>query len=72
MDEKQAVSARDTYVLDEEALEELDEISLTGVMRDVTESIRKLEIEQSREAEAPGGDDVASDDFEFGFLTPDD
>ncbi len=69
---KQNISARETYVLDDDALEELDEISLTGVMRDVTESIRKLEFEQEREAAALGGEDLENDEFDLGFLIPDD
>jgi hypothetical protein len=72
MAEKRTVSARDTYVLDDEALQELDDVSLTGVMRDVTESIKKLEFEQQREAEGMDADGSDSGEFDLGFLTADD
>ena len=68
MSEKPKISARETYVLDEDQLKELDEASLTGVMRDVTESIKKLELAQQEQQ--PTDDD--SDDDLFRSLRVDD
>ena len=45
MSKKGPVSARETYVLDDDQIEELDEASLTGVMRDVTGTIETLEFD---------------------------
>jgi hypothetical protein len=66
---KRTISARETYILDEDTLEELDELSLTGVMRDVTESIRNLEIEQEADRPEADQDDPGLD---LGCLVPED
>lgn len=49
MAEKKSVSGRETYVLDEEQIDELDAVSLTGVMRDITGTIEQLETEEREE-----------------------
>lgn len=69
MNTKRTISARETYILDEDTLEELDELSLTGVMRDVTESIRNLEIEQEADRPEADQDDPGLD---LGCLVPED
>ena len=47
-DQDSAPAFDKTYVLDENELEELDDASLTTVMRDVTEALRRIELEQER------------------------
>jgi hypothetical protein len=71
MDKSPKISPTDTYIFDDEDIEQLDELSLTSVMRDASGLQKKLseQLEESEEA-----DDASSglDDLEFGVLMPDD
>ena len=66
MAEKPVVSARETYILDEDELRELEESSLTGVMRDITDRFKLDGV--------PGADDEAPslDEDDFSSLNPSD
>ena len=55
-DDEQDFGGSKTYVLDESEIEELDESSMTSVMRDVAESMRRKKLES--------GDDDTSLDFD--------
>lgn len=60
----------ETYVLDDDDIRELDEVSLTGVMRDATNTIKRMQIEQEK-ADRQAGDDEG-DELDLGFLDTDD
>ena len=51
MAKKPEMSGRLTIVLDEDELKELDDATLTTVLRDATNSIKQIEIEDDDEAE---------------------
>lgn len=59
MSEKSPVSGRETYVLDDHDIEELEHASITGVLRDVTDAIEKVETEQRRDLP----DEIDDDDW---------
>ena len=63
MDDKPKISPNSTYVLDEQDIEELDELSLTSIIRDASELT-----EQEKPEETP----PELDDLEFGVLVPKD
>lgn len=69
---RKRISAAETYVLDDETLEELGDASLTGVMRDVTDTIRRMEIDQQQSDRESGESYEDDDEFNLGFLIPDD
>jgi len=60
MSKQQQVSARETYVLDDDVLAELEDVSLTGVMRDLTSTMK-----QALPQDVPTED---GDDLDLGFL----
>lgn len=57
MIDRRKISGRETYILDEDQLKELEDASLTGVMRDVTESIKKLEVEDAKQPSSEEDDE---------------
>lgn len=59
MAEKPSINPRETYVIDEDELQDLEDSSLTGVMRDITNTF-KLDGIPGEETESPSLDD---DDF---------
>jgi hypothetical protein len=59
MDEKRRLSARDTYVLDEESQAELERESLASVMRDLTNTMKRPVI--IVEDDETDGDDTTDD-----------
>ena len=88
MGDKRKISSRETYVLDEKDLEELDEATLTSVLRDISISIEGIdpdaedesEPEEHREADEREPDDESSESSEIhdrledslGYVIPDD
>lgn len=52
MSDKQPISARETYILDEDELDQLDELSLTSVIEDLSGSVRQLQSEPEPDAHA--------------------
>jgi hypothetical protein len=64
MGDNSKISGRDTYVFDKDELEELDELSLTSVMTDATESIRKMCSDAG--LDVPEDLDVPEEDEAFG------
>lgn len=59
MDRKPKISPNHTFIFDEDDLEELDELSLTFVMRDAAGAIKRLE---GQEDENSGSADDSSVD----------
>ena len=64
MDVKPKLDPRDTLVLDEDEIAELDELSLTGIMRDASGFQEQLDKDANPKTEL--------DDLEFGVLDSDD
>lgn len=62
------INPAETYVLDDDELEELDQLSLTGVMRDVTGAVRQLE----EESDETPKKDQGLNSLDLGFLVPED
>ena len=58
MSKQPQVSARETYILDDESLAELEDASLTGVMRDLTSTM-----EQALPQDVASEDDELDLDF---------
>jgi hypothetical protein len=65
MGDKPKISPANTYIFEEEDIEQLDDLSLTSVMRDASQVVQQLR----DEAEDPSS---SLDDFEFGVLVPED
>jgi hypothetical protein len=63
VDGKPKVNPADTYLLDDEDIDELDELTLTSVIRDASEIPDPEPLEDT-----PAG----IDDLEFDILSPDD
>ena len=63
MNEKPKISPNDTYIFDPEDIEELDELSLTGAIREAAEG------KDEEESDEPKQD---FDDLEFDVLSPED
>jgi hypothetical protein len=66
MANKKDVSLGDTFVLDDADLEELDKLSLTGVMRDVTGVVKHVE----QASDAAKEKDDGLDSLDLGYLVP--
>ena len=64
MNEKPKISPANTYVFDEDDIEQLDDLSLTSVIRDASGVVNVLE--ESAE------DTSGLDDLEFGVLVSED
>lgn len=67
---KRRISPGDTYVLDEKDIKELDDASLTGVMRGVTDTIKELELEQQRRDQELMRDELDEPSNTLGYLVP--
>lgn len=61
-------SPAETIVLDEAELEELDKLSLTGIMRDVTGTVKQIE----QESGEPDEKDNGLDSLDLGYLVSED
>ena len=73
MAKKPEISARETIVLDDKTLEELDDVSLTGVMRDMSETIDRLleaEQESERQRESEESQSELTEDLPIPDLDP--
>jgi hypothetical protein len=68
MADKRKISAAETYVLDDDEVEELDQMSLTGVLRDVTGAVSQIE----NESEPAEDEDDELDFSQLGSLVSDD
>lgn len=71
MDKKPKISPTDTYIFDDEDIEHFDELSMTSVMRDVSNFQQQL----AEQLEETGDADESSSglgDLEFSILMPDD
>ena len=74
MSDKRKISTRETCVFADEDLEELDEASLTTVLRDNTASTEPPEDdpEEGRGPDRESNEDQGIDDDSLGYLIPDD
>lgn len=68
MSKKREIHPRETYVLDDEDLQELDDASLTGVMRDLTSTLKI----QSPDDEVSDEDADEDSGLDFGILDKED
>ena len=61
MSKKPELSARETFVLEDDMIDELDEMSWTSVIRDVEESGEQADAETSAQTNASDSDDLVFD-----------